>query len=48
MSALAVLTPALIVNIFEQQTVSSQGLYFVKIFRELVWRYTLIDDFLPF
>lgn len=34
-------------RIFEVKEVSEYGVYLVKIFQENVWKYVIIDDFIP-
>ena len=34
-------------KIFESQKPNPQGIYIVKIFQANVWKYTIIDDYIP-
>lgn len=50
MSALACIAerPQLISRLLEQQRVNKDGYYYVRLCVDGVWRYSLVDDFLPF
>ena len=39
--------PKIIRNLLETQKINKKGAYFVKICQDGVWRYVVIDDFLP-
>ena len=39
--------PVRIMNILHQQDVNSEGIYYVQLCQDGVWRYIVIDDFLP-
>lgn len=39
--------PWILRNIFEKQTINKKGVYFVKICQDGVWRYIILDEFLP-
>ena len=34
-------------NLFESQQANAEGIYFVKIFHNNVWKYEVIDDYIP-
>ena len=34
-------------NLFESQQANPEGIYFVKIFHNNVWKYEMIDDYIP-
>ena len=48
-SALSALAeyPLRVQNLFEDQELSEQSIYFVKICKDGVWRYVILDDLLP-
>lgn len=39
--------PNRIANLLENQELSPEGLYYVRLCKDGVWRYVLVDDFLP-
>lgn len=39
--------PKLLERIFEEQTINQFGIYLVKIYQESIWKYIIVDDYIP-
>lgn len=39
--------PSILERMFEDQTVNPFGIYLVKIYQESIWKYIIIDDYIP-
>lgn len=48
-SALSILAeePALILNLLSNQEINHQGIYHINLCKDGVWRYIIVDDFMP-
>ena len=40
-------SPKMLQKIFEEQNINQFGIYIVKIYQQSVWKYIIIDDYIP-
>ena len=40
-------SPRLLERIFEDQSVNQFGIYIIKIYQENIWKYIIVDDYIP-